>query len=201
MPKLEEFFPPGLPAGDPHPLLQKVRGDLISALEDIVRIYELIVAPGTKVWACVRDRRSDDCYHTLARAGRFHQARADKTKPMHKDNSVTVRRLKESFSGGRCVIITGSGRGPEMWEAQENDVFGEDRSVLMSAVMAKSWVKNAWANKKMMMILCVCADQDNTFSEKHIPLMQCFTDVFSPTPLDACTTLPVATNARTPVRW
>ena len=136
--KLEQCFPDGLPAGEPHPLLEQVKGDLISVLEDIVRIYELIVAPGTEIWACVRDRRSDDCYHTLARAGRFHQARAESTKPMHKEKSVTVRRLKESFSGGRCVIITGSGRGPEMWEPQENDSFGEDRSVLMSAVMAKS---------------------------------------------------------------
>jgi hypothetical protein len=179
MSKLDQFFPLGFPAGDPHPVLEEAKGDLISALETIVRVFELIVAPGTKVWACIRARQSDDHYHTVVRAGRFHLSRADKSKPMHKDNSVTVRRLKESFSSGRCVIITGSGRGPEMWESQENDTFGEDKSVLMSAVMAKSWVKNAWAHKKMMMILAICADQENAFGERHIPLMQCFTDVFS----------------------
>jgi hypothetical protein len=65
-----------------------------------------------------------------------------------------------------------------MWEAQENDKSHEDKSVLMSAVMAKSWVKRSWSNKKMMMILCVCADRDNAFGEKHISLMQSFTDVF-----------------------
>jgi hypothetical protein len=30
-----------------------------------------------------------------------------------------------------------------------------------------------------MMILAVCADQEEAFSQKHIPLMQCFTEVFS----------------------
>jgi hypothetical protein len=38
---------------------------------------------------------------------------------MHKDSSVTVRRLKEAFASGRGVIITGSNRDPEMGEAQK----------------------------------------------------------------------------------
>ena len=179
--RLTDFLPDTIGRSEPHPIFDQVQSDIISILEDLVRMFELLVAPGTKVWACLRDRRRDDHYHTFARAGRFHPTRAEGTSGMHKDNSITVKRLKESFSGGRCVILTGSTRGPEMWTPQKNDSFGEDKSVLMSAVMAKSWNSSTrnWGDRKLMMILSINADQENTFGERHIPLMQCMTDNFS----------------------
>lgn len=92
---------------------------------------------------------------------------------------MVVRNLLRSFNAGRCVVITGSGQSAEKWERHDNDDFGEDRSVLMGAVMARSWSHPHNFVDSMMMILYVCADKYDVFQEHHIPLMRSCTDVFS----------------------
>jgi hypothetical protein len=166
----------------PHSSLQKNRDKIISLLERVAQLFQLFVPPGTRVWACIRDRRSDDCYYTFARAGRYNANRSTTSKPMHKDNSQTIQRLKDSMKfSGICVIRTGSSMGPQMWESQINDGYAEDKSVLLGAIMTKSWDKNKgdWSNRKLAWIIGVCADQEHAFDEMHIPLMQSCVDMFS----------------------
>jgi hypothetical protein len=83
------------------------------------------------------------------------------------------------------VVITGSNCGPEMWDDLDNTkLFEEDKAVLMSGVLAKSWDETAPASdsftkRKLMMVLCVCSDREGVFTETHVPLMQCCNDTIS----------------------
>lgn len=179
------YSPPTLETGrspKPHPSLQKNRDKIISLLERVAQLFQLFVPPGTRVWACIRDRRADDCYHTFARAGRYNANRSASSKPMHKDRSQTIQRLKDNLRfNGVCVVISGSNMGPQMWERQENDHYGEDKSVMLGAVLTKSWdaERGDWTDRKLAWIIGVCADTENAFSETHIPLMQSCIDMFS----------------------
>jgi hypothetical protein len=166
----------------PHPLLESNGHKIVSLLERVVELFEPLVPPGTRVWACIRDRRADDCYYTFARAGRYNPNRAVSSRPLHKNNSRVIQRLKDNFRfNGVCVLITGSTLGPEMWEGKENDRYGEDKSVMLGAVLTKSWdaQKRDWSNPKLAWTIGVCADRENAFSETHIPLMQLCVDMFS----------------------
>lgn len=180
--KLTEFFPSGGNSNKPAKVFEDAKPMISSMLEDVVRIFSLMVDPDIKVWASLRERRNDSKYHTFLRAGKYSTKRIKPSKALYKD-SVTLSQLKQSFSGGRCVILTGQTYGPDMWEPQPNDKLKEDLSVLMSAVMAKSWNSDEdngyWSDRKLMMVFCVCADREDAFGEIHIPLMQCLTDVFS----------------------
>lgn len=166
----------------PYPLLEQNRDKIIILLERVVQLFQYLVPANTRVWACIRDRRSDDCYHTFARAGRYNPNWSISSRPMHKDKSRTVQRLKDSLKfDGVCVLISGSNMGPQMWETQTNDRYGEDKSVMLGAVLTKSWNSQdrRWSNRKLAWIIGVCADTENAFSEAHIPLMQSCVDIFS----------------------
>ncbi|WP_375511808.1 hypothetical protein [uncultured Nostoc sp.] len=166
----------------PYSLLQQNRDKIITLLERVAQLFQLLVPPGTRVWACIRDRRADDCYYTFARAGKYNPNRSISSRPMHKDDSRTIRCLKDSLEyKGVCVLISGSKMGSQMWQRQPNDEYGEDQSVMLGAVLTKSWdhQKGKWSNPKLAWIIGVCADTENAFSETHIPLMQCCIDMFS----------------------
>lgn len=111
----------------------------------------------------------------------YNPHRARDSQPLHKDNSRIISRLKDSYRDGKCVIITGAGAGPQVWEWQENDKYGEDKSVMLGAVITKSWDPNnkTWVNNKLAWVLGVCANVENAFDETHIPLMQACIDTFA----------------------
>ncbi len=160
--------------GDSH---YQFRGDLVHLLNSVVHMFELLVPKGVKVWACIRERRSDDCYHTLVRTSRCNTTRQDFTEPLHKD-SKTIVSLKKSYKDNHdCVIITGS-KTPD-WHRRENDQFGEDLSVLMGAVLCKSWAGHHFDDPKLLWIICVNADRENVFTRDCVPLMKACNDVFS----------------------
>lgn len=166
----------------PHPVLEENRHKVIALLHLVAQLFQSLVPPGTRVWACIRDRRADDCYHTFTRAGRYNPNRLISSRPMHKDKSRTIQLLKDSLKfNGVCVLITGSNMGAEMWEPQTNDRYGEDKSVMLGAVLTRSWdsQQKRYSNTKLAWVLGVCADTENTFSEVHIPLMQACVDMFS----------------------
>jgi len=169
-------------APNPHPLLERNRDKIISLLERVAQLFQLLVPSDTRVWVCIRDRRADDSYHTFARAGRYNPNRAASSQPLHKDRSRIIQRLKDNleFKGG-CVLISGSNMGPEMWELKDNDRYEEDKSVMLGAVLTKSWnhQQRKWSNVKLAWIIGVCADTETAFSETHIPLMQACVDMFS----------------------
>lgn len=183
MPPVAPYDPPAVAQGKKAQPLKSLGENHVviqGMLQQMVTIFSDLVPAGTRVWTCMRDRRADDCYHTFERAGRFNMRRVDGTKHMHKDRSMTVRNLKLSYDNGSCVIITGSTRGPTEWQPSSNDELGEDKCVLMGAVMTRSVDGDGnWNNRKLAWILCVNADREDVFTTQHVPLMQCFVDTFS----------------------
>lgn len=157
------------------------RDTIITLLEHMVQLFDSITPDDVKIWACIRDRRADDQYYTFARAGEYNRNRKGDSKPLHKDKSSNINRLKNNMRSGSCVIITGSSFGPNLWEPQKNDKYEEDKSVLMGAVLSKSL--QIYSEKpqrpKMAFVLAVCANKENVFIEAHKPLMQACVDVFS----------------------
>ena len=153
-------------------------------LQQMATIFASLVPRGTQVFTSLRDRRADDCYHTFGRAGVFAVSRDGGSLPLNKDNSPTVLKLKLSYQEGSCVVLTGSVKGPTEWTPSKNDRLGEDKCVLMGAVMTRSYgpqkdASEGWVNGKLSWIVSVCADRADAFTTQHIPLMQCFVITFS----------------------
>lgn len=164
-------------------VLTNYKPEIQEMLGYVVKMFEFLLPSSVKVWAAIRDRRADGRYHTFARAGDFNLSRARSTQPLNKD-SVDIRRLRASTERNlKCVVITSPSLGPEIWEPRENDHLGDDKSVLMGAVCAKSAHIDGQADSvridKLMMVLFVSANIENVFSEKHENLMRCCNDTFS----------------------
>ena len=175
---------PPKPQGDryppPHPGLVKHKAQLERMLEDIKSLFEHLAPPGAKIWAALRDRRSDGAYYTFLRVGRFERPRERSSKALHKDTSVIVKKLRDSFLQRKCVVITGSTKGPDWWDRQENDNFGEDKSVMMGVVMTRSWDgSTSFINNRHAWILTLSSDKEDVFHDVHVPLMQACNDLFS----------------------
>ena len=166
----------------PNPILEKNKDQIVSLLERLVELFQPLVPPGTKLWASMRDRRADDCYHTFARAGLYNQSRKYTTVPLHKDKSRVVTKLKDSVDYlGECVVVTGSTLGPDMWEGIKNDLYGEDKSVLLAAVLTRTWSRQQekMTEPKLAWIIGISADRENAFSSLHVTLMKQCADMFS----------------------
>ncbi|MEO1394781.1 MAG: toll/interleukin-1 receptor domain-containing protein [Cyanobacteria bacterium J06634_5] len=164
----------------PNRYLTQYRDKIITLLENLASLFEKLAPPGTKVWTALRDRRSDNCYHTFARGGVFNPARAFSSGALPRDAKV-VKRLRDSYRKGCCVLLTGSGYGPQMWEEHENDKFSEDKTVMLGAVLTGAWSENnaQWLDPMHAWILAVSADKEKAFSEVHIHLMQTCVVIFS----------------------
>ncbi|HZQ45639.1 MAG TPA: hypothetical protein VFC07_01395 [Verrucomicrobiae bacterium] len=164
-----------------HSPFERFRPEIIAMLEDLVRIGQEYATPRSRVWGSLRLLRSDNFYHTFCRAGSYTPARIVTSTPLHKKEAATIMRLRESLSSGRCVIISGSGKGLEMWTPQPNDRFGDDKCVLMGAIMIKSCEEktSAYFKHQMIGVITLCADREDAFNESHVPWMQGYVDVFS----------------------
>lgn len=164
----------------PNVYLAQHRDKMITLLENMASLFEKLAPPGTKVWTALRDRRSDNCYHTFARGGVFNPARAFSSGALPRHAKV-VKRLRDSYRKGCCVLLTGSGYGPQMWEEHENDKFSEDKTVMLGAVLTGAWSENnaQWLDPMHVWILSVSADKEKAFSEVHIHLMQTCVVIFS----------------------
>ncbi|MEL6499831.1 MAG: toll/interleukin-1 receptor domain-containing protein [Cyanobacteria bacterium J06623_1] len=183
LPPAGQYSSPEIVAGQPpcpNVYLVEYRDKIVTLLENLSSLFEKLAPPGTKVWTALRDRRADNCYHTFARGGVFNPSRASSSSPLSRDANV-VFRLRENYKKGCCVLLTGSGYGPQMWESRDNDYFSEDKTVLMGAVLTGTWSEN---NDQLLdpmhaWILHVSADKEKAFSEVHIHLMQTCVVVFS----------------------
>jgi hypothetical protein len=164
----------------PHKGLIKHKAQIQKMLDDLRDLFQQIAPPGAKVWAALRDRRSDKGYYTYIRSGNYNRSRERLSKPLLRDSSPIIQKLHQSFLDGSCVIITGSGRGEGWWEGQKNDEFDEDLSVMMGVVMTRSWdLSGGFVNNKHAWIITVSADKEDVFHESHIPLMKACNDLFS----------------------
>lgn len=183
MPVIPSYNPDASDPSEPDPILEANRAVIKEMLERLAEIFTEVVPANTIVWTALRDRRGDDCYHTFERAGRYKVSRSETSQPMHKDKSHTVTWLKNSYHDGSCVFISGSSQGPQRWQPQSNDKYGEDKSVMMGAVMTKSPRRHGklrgWKNPKLTWVIFVNADKEDTFQPIHIPLMRCCVVVFS----------------------
>jgi hypothetical protein len=157
----------------PNVVLAKNKEYFISLLETLADLFKLVAPVDAKVWVSLRDRRADDNYHTFARAGVYNRKREDSSQPIHKDSNVLAR-LKENYRNNCCVLLTGSEHGPQVWEQSENDKYGECKSVLLGAILTRSWnsANDGWANNKLVWILGVNSDTKNAFTNAHPELMQ-----------------------------
>jgi hypothetical protein len=162
-------------SGDSH---YQHEGDFVTLLTSLAGIFRYLVPPHTKVWACIRERHSDDRYYTWVRSSGCNSTRKDFSEPLHKD-STTVQKLRKSYEVDQdCVIITGV--GCDGWTPLKNDGLGENKSVIMSAVLSKSFNPTGlFDDPKLNWLLCVNADRPNVFNESHIPLMKACNDICS----------------------
>jgi hypothetical protein len=160
--------------GDSH---YQYKEDMVLLLESMANMFQHLVPRDTKVWACIRERRSDDSYHTWARTSDCNTTRQEFSEPLHKDSN-TIQNLKKSYKEKKdCVLITGS-RTVD-WHRMANDDFAEDLSVLMGAVLSKSWTGRAFDDPKLLWVVCINADREHVFTRDFIPLMKTCNDVLS----------------------
>jgi hypothetical protein len=171
------------PGGSPVPLTGRshyaYKEDFVGLLESLADVFSELLPFGTRVWACIRERRSDDHYHTWVRSSRCNPTRREFSRPLHKE-SKTVVSLKESYEKRMdCVIVTSSRN--DDWTLTINDQFNENLSVLMGAVLSKSYnpANDKFDAPKLNWILCVNADAIGVFDRSHIPLMKTCNDIFS----------------------
>ncbi|MEM9283995.1 MAG: hypothetical protein AAGA96_19415 [Verrucomicrobiota bacterium] len=180
VPPFKDLFPKHLPKGSQMPFLEERETEYYQLLVNLYEIFRLVIPEDEKLWVAIRDRRSDDHYHTWLRHGSFRKSRENTTQPMHKDDHNTVRQLKRYYDlQGQCVKITGT-RDPD-WEAHVNDDLGEDRSVLMGAVMTRSWHQgdHEWFNNCLALVVTVNSHGEKVFNSSHVPLLQSAIDSFS----------------------
>lgn len=152
-------------------------GEIQNVMNSYVGMFQEMAPGGVKVWACLRERRNDDHYHTAIRARNYHRGRGHKSQSLHKE-SETIKSLKQSFDITKtCVYITGAGKPG--WKKQENDALGEDKSVMMGAVLSKSWNGASFDKTKLNWVLYVNADHEDVFDQSYVNLMKCFNDTLA----------------------
>ena len=180
VPEYSKIIPASLPSGSPLPRVKALEREYYQLLTNLYDIFRIVIPAPHKIWVSIRDRRSDDQYHTWLRHGSFNRNRETKSQPMHKDSHETVRQLKRHYELQRqCVRITGT--DDPAWQKHDNDELGDDRSVLMGAVMTRSWnsEKDAWEAPCLSLILTVNSHERGVFDPSHVPLLQASIDSFS----------------------
>ncbi len=153
--------------------------DVSRLLMQSVDLLKTHVSDDLNVWASLRELRADGKYYTVARVGEgFNPAREKDSTPLQ-ERSTIIQHLRNSYNRQRGVILTGSTREEDLWTPQANDRFGDDKSVLMGAVIVKSAMDKSPEDRLMVWIISICSDADDVFSSAHLPVMQSITDLFS----------------------
>jgi hypothetical protein len=180
VPKYSDLIPSHLRSGSQLPKLKSKEVEYNQLLIELYHVFRLVIPAKHKIWVAIRDRRSDNQYHTWLRHGSHNKSRSSTTQPMHKDTHQTVIQLKRHYYLQRkCVRITGI-HDPE-WQEHKNDKLNEDQSVMMGAVMTRSWgeERGEWQNNCLSLILTVNSPDADVFDRSHIPLLQAAIDTFS----------------------
>jgi hypothetical protein len=157
----------------------RARADVTTMISLLVDLFSTFVPPGAKVFASLREQRVDGRFETIIREGRFAAERESRSKALHITEDATIRRLTFALEQGRNVLLTGSTRSELEWTRQPNDVYGEDRSVLMGGVLIKTWSGQDFRPPSMVWVVTVCCDQENAFNDRHVSLMQSCVDLLS----------------------
>jgi len=163
--------------------LQEYERQIRSILEWMTCIFKSLSPPGTRLWSHARERRDDGNFYMIDRTGEYNLKRSISSDNLRMDKSIIIRRLKDNFRySGIPVLITGSTKGPLMWELNSNDIYGEDKSVILGAVITRTWNPRLqrWENAKLAWILGISADRENAFTEIHVQVMKLCIKIFSP---------------------
>jgi hypothetical protein len=171
---------PPVPALElPIILTESERATVQQMLQHTRDIFLTVVKPGVNIMVTARELRCDGRFHTFARAGEANPCRSQTSKPLG-PNDATIRTLLERLrNNAKCVILTGSVKGELEWTPQPNDQLGEDKSVLMGAVLIKNPEGQEFSTQHMKWVLCICADRENAFDSACQPLMQVCLDLLS----------------------
>lgn len=189
VPKYTDLIPSNLPLGSQLPILKEIESDVLQMMQKLLDTFEEILPHEKNLWVAIRDRRSDDSYHTWVRKGAFNPNRKDMSQSMHKDGSSTIVELKRNYQFEfKCVRITGT--KDRCWKKMPNDDHHEDNSVLMGAVMTKSWdaEKKRWkkGHNCLSWVITINSPNHDVFNPTHIPIMQAAIDNFSWLANQAC---------------
>lgn len=182
VPKYSNLIPSGLPKGSQLPALKEIETDVLQIMQKLLDVFQAVLPNERELWIAIRDRRSDDCYHTWLRKGSFNPNRQDSSRPMHKDDSSTISELKRYYKFEfKCVKITGC--EDMYWKTMPNDDYEEDNSVLMGAVMTRSWDsgKKSWlkGHNCLSWVITVNSPNKHVFNASHVPIMQTAIDSFA----------------------
>jgi hypothetical protein len=148
--------------------------DILSLIADF--FGALAAKDGASVWVALRRLQSDGQFHTYLRTPNCNAHRGECSEPLPRE-SVIVETLVKSYKRGDCALLTGPGR-PE-WYQTKNDIFEENKSVLLGAVFSKVWQKDRFDHPVLTWILCVNATEEGAFTEDHKPIMRCCNDILS----------------------
>jgi hypothetical protein len=162
---------------------QEYERKIKSILESMVYIFKSLTPPGTRLWSHARERRDDGNFYMIDRAGQYNLKRSLSSDKLSMDKSIIISRLKDNFRySGIPVLITGSSKGPLMWGFNTNDIYGEDKSVILGAVITRTWNPRcqSWENPKLAWILGISSDRENAFTEIHVQAMKLCIQIFSP---------------------
>lgn len=148
-------------------------------MQTISDLFQECIDDNVKVWAEIKDRRSNESYYQFLITGEYQKSGESSSNPLKKKGKV-VANLRKSFRNHKCVIITGPNK-PGWTKA-----LGESgaQSALIGAVMMYSWdnerIWNKEASKKQhAWILIVSANKEGVFSDHHIQLMRVCNDILS----------------------
>jgi hypothetical protein len=161
----------------PHPLLERFRPSILNLLIKMVDVFRTLLPEDAQVWVCLRDLRGDGNFWTFERAGKYQLNRDMTTAPMSAD-CEDIKLLREQFSSGNCVIITGEGKAG--WHSQPNDdLYHESKSVIMGAVLVKKMEGDTVLNDHLRWVLCVNSRKEDIFTNSHKYALQGCNDAFS----------------------
>jgi hypothetical protein len=189
VPKYNLLIPKELRRGSQLPVLQEIELEVGQMMDQLYEVFRKVIPSHHKIWVAIRDRRSDDCYYTWIRRGPYNPNRVYCSEPMHKDDSSTIYELKRHYKEQyKCVKITGS--GDTQWKPQPNDKYHEDRSVMMGAVMTRSWDlrKKMWkkGHNCLSWVITINSPDPDVFNASHIPILQTAIDTFAWLANEAC---------------
>jgi hypothetical protein len=162
--------------------VEKYRGLVLDYMrvmsEEMLRVFQPLVPPQSKLWAAIREARTNNTenklyFHTILRTGGVNPDRHQTSIPVAADRGLP-RRLMQCYQNGEGIVVLGQERTADNWDANPNDHRGDDKSVMAGPIMVK-----LCGPPQMTMILYVNSPENDVFREEDKPYMKCCTDVLS----------------------
>lgn len=146
-------------------------------LEDLLRVFQPVLPPGSKPWVALRSiRESVDGrrgYATVSRAGLYNRNREESSQMLPEEGGL-AEHIRIRHHNGSGVVILSREEREKLWRKMDNDKLAEDRSLMAAPVFLKC--RNPI---EMPMIIFVNSPKDRVITECHKPYMRCCSDIVS----------------------